>query len=92
MPEWELYGEKLSQERLYEEQSHRRQWQALYKDQRGKCALCGLPITKETGWHDHHIVYKMLGGSDALSNRCLVHPTCHIKIHTLNLEVVKPAI
>ncbi|HDL5594082.1 TPA: HNH endonuclease, partial [Mannheimia haemolytica] len=54
--------------------------------------LCGLPITKETGWHDHHIVYKMLGGSDALSNRCLVHPTCHIKIHTLNLEVVKPAI
>lgn len=90
LPEWELYGEKLSQDRLYDEQSHRQQWQALYKDQSGKCALCGLPITKETGWHDHHIVYKMFGGNDTLSNRCLVHPNCHTKIHALNLKVVKP--
>lgn len=92
LPEWELYGEQLRQTRLYDEQSHRRQWQALYKIQRGNCALCGLPITKQTGWHDHHILYRILGGSDALSNRCLVHPTCHCKIHTLNLKVVKPAI
>lgn len=92
LPDWELYGEKLSQERLYEEQSHRKQWLALYREQRGKCALCGLPITKETGWHDHHIVYKMLGGNDALKNRCLVHPNCHTKIHALNLNVVKPTI
>lgn len=91
LPEWELYGEKRKQERLYEEQSHRRQWQALYKTQWGKCALCGEPITKETGWHDHHIVYQMFGGSDALSNRCLVHPNCHVKIHALKLDVVKPA-
>ncbi|OBW96607.1 group II intron reverse transcriptase/maturase [Gallibacterium anatis] len=90
LPEWELYGEKLSQDRLYDEQSHRQQWQALYKDQSGKCALCGLPITKETGWHDHHIVYKMFGGNDTLSNRCLIHPNCHTKIHALNLKVVKP--
>ncbi|MDY4279738.1 MAG: HNH endonuclease [[Pasteurella] mairii] len=63
----------------------------IYKTQRGKCALCGEPITKETGWHDHHIVYQMFGGSDALSNRCLVHPNCHVKIHALKLDVVKPA-
>lgn len=90
LPEWELYGEKLSQERLYDEQSHRKQWQSLYKFQKGKCALCGQVITKETGWHDHHIVYKMFGGNNALSNRCLVHPNCHMKIHALNLNVVKP--
>ncbi|SUB51670.1 group II intron reverse transcriptase/maturase [Pasteurella testudinis] len=90
LPEWEYYGESLHRQRLYNKQSHRRQWQALYKDQKGKCALCGQPITEETGWHDHHIEYRMYGGSDALKNRCLVHPVCHRKIHALNLKVVKP--
>ncbi|MFY1028231.1 hypothetical protein ACE4RU_11115 [Actinobacillus seminis] len=37
------------------------------------------------------MVYQMFGGSNALSNRCLVHPNCHVKIHALNLDVVKPA-
>lgn len=90
LPEWELYKEVLNQRRLYEEQSHRQQWRALFKEQKGKCALCQGMITKETGWHDHHITYKVLGGADSLSNRCLVHPTCHTKIHALNLKVVKP--
>ncbi|MGX3095981.1 HNH endonuclease, partial [Ursidibacter sp. B-7004-1] len=90
LPEWELYKEVLNQCRLYEEQSHRQQWQALFKEQKGKCMLCQGIITKETGWHDHHITYRVLGGSDSLSNRCLVHPTCHTKIHALNLKVVKP--
>ncbi|MGV6989558.1 group II intron maturase-specific domain-containing protein [Testudinibacter sp. P80/BLE/0925] len=92
LPEWELYGEELHRQRLYNKQSHRRQWQALYNDQKGKCALCEQAITEETGWHDHHIEYRMYGGSDALSNRCLLHPICHRKVHALNLKVVKPTI
>lgn len=90
LPEWELYGETLYQKRMYENYSHRRQWQTLYKEQKGRCGLCHLPITKETGWHDHHIIYRMLGGSDALGNRVLLHPVCHTKVHALKLEVLKP--
>ncbi|WP_209435844.1 HNH endonuclease [Gilliamella intestini] len=63
----------------------------LYKTQRGLCGLCQLPITKETGWHDHHIIYKMHRGADTLKNRILLHPNCHKKVHALNLEVVKLA-
>nr|WP_228414705.1 HNH endonuclease [Aggregatibacter actinomycetemcomitans] len=47
-------------------------------------------MTKETGWHDHHIIYKIYGVKDTLNNRCLVHPECHSQIHRLNLKVVKP--
>ena len=91
LPEWELYGETLHQKRMYEEFSHRHKWSMLYKTQKGRCGLCQLPITKETGWHDHHIIYKMHGGMDTLKNRVLLHPTCHKKVHALKLEVVKLA-
>ncbi|MWP63280.1 group II intron reverse transcriptase/maturase [Gilliamella sp. Pas-s25] len=89
--EWELYGETLHQKRLSEEFSHRHKWQMLYKTQKGRCGLCQLPITKETGWHDHHIIYKMHGGADTLKNRVLLHPICHKKVHALKLTVVKLA-
>ncbi|WP_241010495.1 HNH endonuclease [Aggregatibacter actinomycetemcomitans] len=62
----------------------------MYKDQKRKCALYSFLITKETGWHDHHIIYKIYGVKDTLNNRCLVHPECHSQIHRLNLKVVKP--
>ncbi|EEX3419083.1 group II intron reverse transcriptase/maturase [Escherichia coli] len=90
LPEWELYGEELSRKRLLDNQTHRRQWQFLYNHQKGRCALCGQLITVQTGWHDHHIIYRVNGGKDTLENRVLVHPVCHAKIHALKLEVVKP--
>lgn len=90
-PAFELYGEKLRQERLLKGRHYRKQWASLYLAQKGQCALCGCPITEETGWHDHHIIYKMMGGSDTLDNRVLMHPTCHIRVHQLGLTVVKPA-
>ncbi|KAB2722423.1 HNH endonuclease signature motif containing protein [Brucella intermedia] len=70
---------------------HRREWSVLYLSQGGKCALCDEPITEQTGWHDHHIKYRLNGGSDALSNRVLLHPVCHRNLHSLGLTVVKPA-
>ncbi|WP_255307569.1 HNH endonuclease [Gilliamella sp. Fer1-1] len=90
LPEWELYGETLYQKRMYEDYSHRSQWQRLYKEQKGRCGLCQLPITKETGWHDHHIIYRVHGGDNKLENRILLHPVCHTKVHALKLEVLKP--
>lgn len=90
-PAFELYGETLRKERLLRSRHYRKQWASLYLSQDGLCALCGGPITEETGWHDHHIIYKMMGGSDTLANRTLLHPTCHARVHQLGLTVVKPA-
>jgi len=86
----ELYGEKLRQLRMLDSMQHRKQWTSLYRSQQGLCALCGCRITRETGWHDHHIIHKVMGGSDALSNRVLLHPACHTRVHALGLKVVKP--
>lgn len=89
-PQWELYGETLRQERMLKNMSYRREWAKLYLDQRGLCALCRYEMNMETGWHDHHIEHRVAGGSDALGNRVLLHPNCHINVHANDLHVAKP--
>lgn len=90
-PSWEQYGETLRQERMLRNMRYRTEWAKLYADQRGLCALCGYEMDLDTGWHDHHIEYRVDGGSDALGNRVLLHPSCHARVHSLGLKVVKPA-
>ncbi|HSW05797.1 group II intron reverse transcriptase/maturase [Aquabacterium sp.] len=90
-PRWEAYGEDLRAKRLLKSMAYRKQWATLYLSQQGKCARCGEAITEETGWHDHHLVARVEGGSDAMSNRVLLHPVCHVQLHGLGLKVVKPA-
>jgi len=90
-PEWEMYGETLRQSRMLKNIGYRKEWAKLYVSQDGLCALCACEMDMDTGWHDHHIVRRVDGGSDALGNRVLVHPTCHQKLHSLGLKVVKPA-
>ena len=90
-PSWEQYGEQLQQERMLEDMKHRKQWIRMYLDQGGLCALCNCRMTKATGWHDHHIEYRVHGGSDAIGNRVLLHPNCHAQVHSLGLKVTKPA-
>ncbi|WP_029045995.1 group II intron reverse transcriptase/maturase [Cupriavidus sp. amp6] len=89
-PAQEVYGETLRQERLLDSMAHRKQWIKLYMSQRGLCALCQCKMTKDTGWHDHHIEYRVRGGSDGLRNRVLLHPNCHVQVHNHGLSVVKP--
>ncbi len=89
-PTWEKYGESLRQARMLKNMSYRKEWIRLYVDQGGKCALCDNPMDFDTGWHDHHIQYRMNGGSDALGNRVLLHPNCHSQVHSLKLTVTKP--
>ena len=89
-PAQEMYGETLRQARMVENMSYRKQWAKLFMSQRGLCAVCQSKITKETGWHDHHIEPKIAGGSDALGNRVLVHPDCHVQIHFYGRIAVKP--
>ncbi|MBR7513159.1 HNH endonuclease, partial [Mycobacterium tuberculosis] len=78
------------QERMAESMAYRKQWAKLFMSQRGLCAVCHSAISKETGWHDHHIEPRVVGGSDALSNRVLVHPDCHVQVHHYGRVAVKP--
>ncbi|MYM83965.1 group II intron reverse transcriptase/maturase [Duganella sp. FT50W] len=89
-PDWEMYGETLQQERMLENMSHRKQWIRMYIDQGGLCAVCNCKMTKATGSHDHHIEYRVHGGTEALSNRVLLHPNCHAQVHSMGLKVIKP--
>ncbi|AME24130.1 group II intron reverse transcriptase/maturase [Burkholderia sp. PAMC 26561] len=91
-PIWEQYGEKLRQDRMWETMRYRRRWSTLYVSQGGLCAHCGTALTDETGWHDHHLEYRMHGGKDTLSNRVLLHPHCHQQVHVGRLVVTKPAL
>jgi len=89
-PVWEQYGEALRLKRMAKNLAFQKQLVSLYMSQLGRCALCGEPLDPMTGWHDHHIVRKVDGGSDLLSNRVLLHPVCHTRLHALGLTVAKP--
>jgi RNA-directed DNA polymerase len=88
-PKWMIYGEELRMRRMSED-IWSNQRATLWLDQLGLCALCGTPIDTHDDCHDHHIVHRQFGGSDALNNRVLLHRVCHVRAHALGLEVTKP--
>lgn len=90
-PAMEAQGEKLRMDRMLSKLKYRKQIGSLFASQNGLCLLCKQPITRETGWHDHHVVHRSLGGGDELANRVLLHPNCHNQLHTRGLRVNKPA-
>ncbi len=91
-PDWVAYGEKLRVQRMGDS-IWSAQRASLWYDQDGKCALCEQEIDMaDENMDDHHIVYRQLGGSDALSNRVLLHPICHRRVHALGLKVIKPVL
>jgi RNA-directed DNA polymerase len=91
-PEWEQYGEQLRQDRMWNSMRYRKQWASLYMSQGGLCAHCDCALTDETGWLEHHLEYWMYGGTDALSNRVLLHPHCHQQVHAGKLVLTKPVL
>ena len=62
----------------------------LWKEQEGLCPVCHHKITTLTGWHNHHLTWRSKGGSDQQENRVLLHPTCHNRVHSQHISVVKP--
>jgi RNA-directed DNA polymerase len=89
-PAWETYFEQRLGLKMVNSLKGRRQLIALWKEQQGICPVCGEKITKITGWNNHHIKPRILGGSHARENRVLLHPTCHSRIHANNETVEKP--
>jgi 5-methylcytosine-specific restriction endonuclease McrA len=53
----------------------------IWNWQDGSCSRCDEKITWETKWHLHHIVRRVDGGSNKLSNLELLHPDCHVQHH-----------
>jgi len=89
-PKWEIsLEERLSVKREKTLQGKRRLMD-LWKEQGGICPVCTQPITQVTGWHNHHIVYKTMGGTDTAEHRVLMHPNCHRHVHAKGLTVSKP--
>jgi RNA-directed DNA polymerase len=89
-PTWEIYLEKRLGVKVEQTLRGRRRLMYLWKEQGGICPVCNQPITHVTGWHNHHIVYKTLGGTDSAENRVLIHPNCHKQVHAKGLTVTKP--
>ncbi len=89
-PAWEVYFETRLGVKMADNLHGRRYLLRLWKEQNGICPVCNQKITKLTGWHNHHIVWRSLGGSDTTENRVLLHPNCHAQVHSLKLTVEKP--
>lgn len=89
-PRWEAYFERRLDVRMEAGQKRRRQLLRLWFRQGGLCTECGHKITRMTGWRSHKIIWRVYGGSDNMSNRVMLHPSCHDKVHRCELEVVKP--
>jgi RNA-directed DNA polymerase len=89
-PQWELYFEERLGVKMTDNLKGRRQLLRLWKEQAGLCPVCNQKITKLTGWHNHHLVWRTYGGADQAENRVLLHPNCHHQVHSLGLTVVKP--
>jgi RNA-directed DNA polymerase len=89
-PQWEPYFEHRLDVKMADNLRGRRQLLRLWKEQHGICPICQQKITNITGWNNHHITHRTLGGSDTHENRVLLHPNCHRQVHSQHLPVDKP--
>ncbi|MGB2255764.1 MAG: group II intron reverse transcriptase/maturase, partial [Spongiibacter marinus] len=80
-PNDELYFEDRLVKQMERSAPKRRQVNFLHARQKGLCLLCNTAITRETGWHRHHVVPRTLGGVDTVDNLILLHPNCHQQLH-----------
>ncbi|WP_268987170.1 HNH endonuclease signature motif containing protein [Pseudothauera lacus] len=60
----------------------RRKLRWLWWWQEGLCPSCLQKITRDTGWHLHHVIKRSERGTDRISNLILMHPNCHAQLHS----------
>lgn len=89
-PEWETYFEARLSQKMVRTLNERKKIIRLWVAQDGKCPVCNQPITKDSGWHVHHIVRRVDGGKDTMGNLVLLHPNCHQQVHSLGIKITKP--
>ena len=89
-PAWETYCEKRLDVKTERNVAGKRRLIHLWREQKGRCPMCNLKITKITGWHSHHMIWRSKGGTDRMENLMLLHPNCHMQLHSQDLTVEKP--
>ncbi len=89
-PTYETYFEERDGAHMLETFRGTRTLRSLWFEQRGLCTLCNTTITRITGWRLHYCVSRVLGGSAGATNRVLLHPECHDRVHRQRLSVSKP--
>jgi RNA-directed DNA polymerase len=90
-PHWAGYFAQRLEVEMTNDLKGKRELLYLWQGQNGICPVCDEKITKLTGWHNHHIVWRVDGGQDGIENRVLIHPNCHRQVHSRNdFTVVKP--
>jgi RNA-directed DNA polymerase len=89
-PTFETYFEEREGAHMLETFRGTRTLRYLWYEQGGLCALCNTKITRITGWRLHYCVSRVMGGSAGATNRVLLHPECHDRVHRQRLSVSKP--
>lgn len=89
-PSFEEYFEQREAMKMADHFEGRRKLLYLWRQQKGRCPICTESITPETGWHVHHLIRRIDGGSEAVSNLCLLHPVCHKQGHSSGFKFVLP--
>ena len=89
-PKQETYFEDRLSWKMKENLKGKTKLCRLWWNQDKECPICKVKITKETGWHVHHILPRSEGGKDNISNLVLVHPNCHKQIHSQRFNVAEP--
>ena len=89
-PLWEPYFECRLDLKMDRSPKRRKQLIRLWLRQDGLCLECGHKITRMTGLCSQKIIWRVYGGSDNMSNRVLLHPKCHTRVHNRELEVMQP--
>jgi len=89
-PQWEAYFEKRLDTKIGDKLWGKQQLRSLWRSQQGFCLICQQKFTETTGWARHHVLWRSHGGGDTLDNLVLLHPTCHMQVHSQKLSVVKP--
>lgn len=76
-PNWEAYFEDRIGRQMTASPKDRRAMARYWREQNGNCDACGEAITSETKCKFHYLIPRVVGGSDTVSNRVLVHQNCH---------------
>ena len=82
-PTYDAYFSKRLGRKMETTLEGRRKLRWLWWWQEGLCPVCNQKITRETGWHLHHIIGRSQRGSDKCTNLVLLHETCHVQHHVL---------
>jgi RNA-directed DNA polymerase len=81
-PKWELYLEERMGWKMEQTLAGHGRVEYLWKEQEGRCVVCGQPLRLEDGvWNIHHRIWRCHGGKGTSENLELLHANCHRQIH-----------